>query len=69
MRPMYYSHSSVNDLQSILNSDFKNVTSWKENHLTLNVSKSKFMLIGSSKRLAVIFSYVIISFICESNNV
>ena len=54
---MYYSHSSANDLESILNADLKNVTSWlKENHLTLNASKSKFMLIGSSKRLAKIDS-------------
>ena len=50
-------HSLVNNLQSKLNVDLKAVTDWlKVNHLTLNVSKLKFMLIGSSKRLVKIGS-------------
>ena len=54
---IYCAHSCVDDLQSKLNVDLKAATDWLEvNHLTLNVSKSKSMLIGSSKRLAKIGS-------------
>ena len=54
---IYCAHSCVDNLQSKLNIDLKIVTDWqKVNYLTLNVSKSKFMLIGSSKRLAEIGS-------------
>ena len=55
--PIYCAHSCVDNLQSKLNVDLKAVTDWlKVNHLTLNVSKLKFMLIGNSIRLAKIGS-------------
>ena len=54
---MYYVHECVYDLQSNLNADLKIVTDWlKVNHITLKVSRSKFMLIGSSKRLGKVDS-------------
>ena len=47
-----YSSSWLQDLQHKLNIDLKNVTCWlKENELTLNTFKSKFMLIANSKNL------------------
>ena len=47
-----FSSSSLEDLQFKLNLDFKNLTHWLErNKLTLNTSKSKFMLIADSKKL------------------
>ena len=46
-----FSSSSLEDLQFKLNLDLKNVAHWLEkNRLTLNTSKSKFMLIADSKK-------------------
>ena len=46
-----FSSSSLEDLQFKLNLDLKNVAHWLEkNKLTLNTSKSKFMLIADSKK-------------------
>ena len=43
---------SANCLQDKLNHDLVSVTNWlRSNKLTLNTSKSKFMLVGSRRRL------------------
>ena len=47
-----FSSSSLEDLQFKLKLNLKNVAHWLEkNKLTLNTSKSKFMLIADSKKL------------------
>ena len=49
---IYYSASSSVDLQRILNEDLDRVKNWLNDHrLTLNVSKTKFMIIGGTQRL------------------
>ena len=50
----FYCHESCpNDLQSKLNADLAVITSWlNDNKLTLNVAKSKFMIIGSNSKLS-----------------
>ena len=49
---LYFSSSSLEDLQFKLNLDLKNVVHWLEkNKVTLNTLKSKFMLIADSKKL------------------
>ena len=48
----YCPESSATDLQSKLNLDLKAISVWlRDNKLTLNVEKSKFMIIGSSAKL------------------
>ena len=50
---LYCSCKSANDLQDKLN--LANVTNWmRSNKLTLNTAKSKFMLVGSRRRLGVL---------------
>ena len=49
---LYCSAKSSTDLQQMLNEDLASVAEWLNDHkLTLNVAKSKFMIIGSSQRL------------------
>ena len=49
---LYCSAKSSSDLQQMLNEDLASVAKWLNDHkLTLNVAKSKFMIIGSSQRL------------------
>ena len=49
---LYCSAESSSDLQQMLNEDLASVAKWLNDHkLTLNVAKSKFMIIGSSQRL------------------
>lgn len=50
----FYCHESCpNDLQSKLNADLAAITSWlNDNKLTLNVTKSTFMIIGSNSKLS-----------------
>lgn len=49
---LYYSSSMVSDVETKLNEDLENITVWFNNHfLTLNAEKSKFVLIGSSRKL------------------
>ena len=54
---LYRSSESANDLQDKLNHDLASVTNWmRANKLTLNIFKSKFMLVGSRRRLDAIQS-------------
>jgi hypothetical protein len=54
---LYVSSKSTDTLQNLLNSDLQKLCYWlKENHLTVNIKKSKAMIIGSSQRLAKITS-------------
>ena len=49
---LYYSSRMVCDLETKLNEDLENITVWfNNNFLTLNAEKSKFVLIGSSRKL------------------
>ena len=52
---LYCSVKSSTDSQQILNEDLASVAEWLNDHkLTLNLAKSKFMIIGSSQRLKVL---------------
>ena len=49
---LYCSSQSAHELQTLLNEDLNRLAQWLHQHkLTLNISKSKFMLIGGSKKL------------------
>ena len=49
---IYYSSSNIKDLEDKLNSDPKSLCQWfNKNFLTLNVSKCKFVLFGSQRKL------------------
>ena len=49
---LFISYKSLHNIKSYLNSDLEKLTNWlKLNHLTLSISKSKFMIIGSNQRL------------------
>ena len=49
---LYCSSQSARDLQTMLNQDLDRLAQWLYEHkLTLNVSKSKFMLIGGPRKL------------------
>ena len=51
---LYCSFQSARDLQTMLNQDLDRLAQWLYQHkLTLNVSKSKFMLIGGPRKLNV----------------
>ena len=49
---LYYSSKDMTTLRQTIDADLVNVTSWLAlNHLTLNIGKSKSMVIGSSRKL------------------
>jgi len=49
---LFFAAKSVSDVNRALNADLQNISEWLEtNRLTLNISKCKAMLFGSSKRL------------------
>ena len=49
---IYYTSSMVKEIELRINEDLVNITEWfNSNMLTLNVKKSNFLLIGSSRRL------------------
>ena len=49
---LYYSSNSAREIEKYVNEDLHLICRWlKENLLTLNCAKSKFILFGSSKRL------------------
>jgi hypothetical protein len=49
---LYYSSEMVSDVETKLNEELENITVWfNDNFLTLNAEKSKFVLIGSSRKL------------------
>ena len=55
---LYCSEKSSTDLQQMLNEDLASVVEWLNDHeLTLNVAKSKFMIIGSSQRLKALGTF------------
>ena len=55
-----FASSSTDEIQRKMNSDLNCIHNWLlDNQLTLNVEKSKFMLIGSSQRLSKIDSITI----------
>ena len=57
---LYLASKSTVDLQSKINDDLKRICRWlRANQLTLNVQKSKFLLIGSSSRLNKVESILI----------
>ena len=50
-----YAGDCVNNLQLYLNQDLDNVHNWlSANKLTLNMTKTEFMLIGSRQRLSTL---------------
>ena len=57
---LYLASKSTADLQSKINADLRRICKWlRANQLTLNVKKSKFLLIGSSPRLSKVGSIII----------
>ena len=49
---LFISDKSLHNIKSCINSDLERLNNWlKLNHLALSISKSKFMIIGSSQRL------------------
>ena len=63
---LFISDKSLHNIKSYMNSDLEELNNWlKLNHLTLSISKSKFMIIGSSQRLNKIDS---ISFKVDNMN-
>ena len=49
---IYYSSSTIKDVESKLNTDLANTTNWfNSNLLTLNLEKSSFLLIGGPRKL------------------
>ena len=49
---LLYKHKNLKKLQKIVNSEMKNISLWlKANKLSLNIAKSKFMLISNQKSL------------------
>jgi len=49
---LFISDKSLHNIKSYMSSDLEKLNNWlKLNHLTLRISKSKFMIIGSSQRL------------------
>ena len=57
---LYLASKSTADLQSKINADLRRIYKWlRANQLTLNVKKSKFLLIGSSSHLSKVGSILI----------
>ena len=54
------SSQSARDLQTMLNQDLDRLAQWLYEHkLTLNVSKSKFMLIGDPRKLNTLEAFTL----------
>ena len=50
-----YASNNIHNIQASLTEDFENVHNWlRANKLTLNMTKSEFMLIGSRQRLSTV---------------
>jgi hypothetical protein len=50
-----YSGSDINTIQFHLNEDLENINEWLiSNKLTLNMTKTEYMLIGSRQRLSTL---------------
>ena len=47
-----YASDSLDEIQNVINSDLKNLNSWLiANRLSLNITKTEFMIIGSRQRM------------------
>ena len=58
---IYCSSQSARDLQTMLNQDLDRLAQWLYEHkLTLNISKSKFMLIGGPRKLNTLEEFTLI---------
>ena len=67
---LYCFSKEPHQLESKLNEDLYNVALWlKANKLTLNISKTKSMLIGSNKKLANVSSLSLSIFDCDLDSV
>ena len=54
-----YADKDVNIIQSCLNEDLLNISKWLiANKLTLNMTKTEFMLIGSRQKLNTLTTYL-----------
>lgn len=59
---LFISSKSIHSIESKLNSNLDKVSQWlTSNQLTLNISKSKFIIIGSNQRLSKLSSILITS--------
>ena len=57
-----YADSDVNAIQSCLNEDLQNISEWLiANKLTLNMTKTEFMLIGSRQKLRTLTASLILT--------
>lgn len=53
---IYYSSSTIKDVESKLNTGLANITNWfNSNLLTLNLEKSSFLLIGGPRKLKTLW--------------
>ena len=58
---LYCSSQSARDLQTMLNQDLDRLAQWLYKHkLTLNVSKSKFMLMGGPRKLNTLEEFTLL---------
>ena len=54
---LYYFSATINELEEKLNADLKKVGDWLKDHqLTLNIKKTKAMIIGSGRKLTKLTS-------------
>ena len=52
---LLYTSNNIHNIQTSLNEDLKNVHYWlRANKLTLNMTKTEFMLIGSRQRVSTV---------------
>ena len=50
-----YASNNIDNIQTCLKEDLENVHNWlRANKITLNMTKTKFMLIGSRQRLSTV---------------
>ena len=53
--PLTYASNNIHNIQTSLNEDLENVHNWlRANKLTLNMTKTEFMFIGSRQRLSTV---------------
>ena len=49
-----YASDSLDEIQNVINSELKNLNSWLiANRLSLNITKTEFMIIGSRQRMNI----------------
>ena len=53
-----FASDSLDEIQNVINSELKNLNSWLiANRLSLNITKTEFMIIGSRQRMNATHSY------------